>query len=420
MISTHSRHFIYTHWLKMDTLNELIQWQKLKDFKDKYDCSMTVYYYDYNPLTDKVIKLDCNQSYQDLKLDVNSMANGSFKRIKAKPKNITAYNKGINYFFAQNLGITIQEEINPVKKIYDKTEFIQVDVLKEFSHLKNIKEFDKIMKKENWQIVKIKSERGYHYQLYFGEGKQVDNRYEFAFAEFTYKSRMEDRLKRFINNKLKQLDVDIGKFIGLKVNSFESIHEISYGENISVDIKCIGLVLGIQGGYIELYDFQRPLGEQFYSIKIEEFKKLVIDGIYKENYNQLADYEKLELRRYLNNRLNKLQQICGDWNYRNIDMTESHLQGITIKGDVIGITCEKYSTNLDDYVSCSGGDIKSKELVKEFNLLDLEDKVAVLEYISKIECYINYKEVNERLSNLEEKELNDLNNNDMEMELEYE
>ena len=181
------------------------------------------------------------------------------------------------------------------------------------------------------QIVKIKSERGYHYQLYFGEGKQVDNRYEFAFAEFTYKSRMEDRLKRFINNKLKQLDVDIGKFIGLKVNSFESIHEISYGENISVDIKCIGLVLGIQGGYIELYDFQRPLGEQFYSIKIEEFKKLVIDGIYKENYNQLADYEKLELRRYLNNRLNKLQQICGDWNYRNIDMTESHLQGITIQ-----------------------------------------------------------------------------------------
>ena len=101
-------------------------------------------------------------------------------------------------------------------------------------------------------------------------------------------------------------------------------------------------------------------------------------------------------------------------------MTESHLQGITIKGDIIGITCEKYSTNLDDYVSCSGGDIKSKELVKEFNLLDLEDKVAVLEYISKIECYINYKEVNERLSNLEEKELNDLNNDDMEMELEYE
>jgi len=100
MRSIHSRHFIYTHWLRIDTNNdEIKQWKQLKDYWNKYDCSMTVYYYDYNPLTEKVIKLDCNQSYQDLDLDVNSMSSGSLKRVKAKPTNITVYNKGIEHFF---------------------------------------------------------------------------------------------------------------------------------------------------------------------------------------------------------------------------------------------------------------------------------------------------------------------------------
>ena len=59
------------------------------------------------------------------------------------------------------------------------------------------------MQQEHWKIVKIGSDRKYHYQLYFGKGKQVYNRYEYAFADFTYKSVFKDRLERFINNLIK-------------------------------------------------------------------------------------------------------------------------------------------------------------------------------------------------------------------------
>ena len=113
------------------------QWQQLKDYWNKYDCSMTVYYYDYNPLTEKAIKLDCNQSYQDLDLDVNSMSSGSLKRVKAKPTNITAYNKGIEHFFVNKLGLEVLDTLRKPKSIIDvpEEELITVDVLKEFKKI---------------------------------------------------------------------------------------------------------------------------------------------------------------------------------------------------------------------------------------------------------------------------------------------
>ena len=46
---------------------------------------------------------------------------------------------------------------------------------------------------------------------------------------------------------------------------------------------------------------------------------------------------------------------CGDWDYRNIDMTEPHLQGIDIIQNTIIINCELYSPELDEYLSCEGG-----------------------------------------------------------------
>ncbi len=418
MNSIHSRHFIYTHWLRMNIANELSQWQALKEYKEKYDCSMTVFYYDYNPFGDKVIKLDCNQSLSDLNLDINSQSKLSFKRIKSKPTNISPYNQGINYFLETNLGIKLKEENNNIQKI-NKKDFIIVDVLSEFWTLKNIKEFDLIMKKEKWNVVKIKSDRGYHYQLYFGEGKQVDNRYEFAFGDFQYKSKMKDRLQRFINNKLKQNDINAEKLIGLKINSFESIYQFSNEKDIAIDIKCIGLILGINKDCFDIYDFQRPLGQQFYSIKVEDLKKLIISGIYKPNYNQLTAYEKLELKRYLNKKIDKFNQLCKDENFRNIDMNIPHIQGITIRNAIIEIFVKKYSCNLDDYISCSIKKINDKELIKKLSALDLDNKDNVLDYISRIENEIDYESANKKLDLEEEKTINSLNKDDYELEMEY-
>lgn len=65
--------------------------------------------------------------------------------------------------------------------------------------------------------------------------------------------------------------------------------------------------------------------------------KLVRNGGYKLNLR------KKEL---------KFSTLCGDWDYRNIDMTEPHLSEINIGSNKIIATYEKYSSALDDYVFC--------------------------------------------------------------------
>lgn len=415
MNNINSNHFTYTHWLKIDTYHELGKWQQLKEYKEKYDCSMTVFYYDYNPLMDKVIKLDCNQSYQDLDLDVNSSFDTSLKRLTQKPTNVTAYNKGINEFFKQKLGVEIQE-----KSLFpdlNEKDFITVDVLKEFPKLKNIEEFAELLEKEQWRVIKIKSERSYHYQLYFGKGKQVANRYEFAFHQFMYKSRMADRLQMFINNVLKHYEFNIDKFIGHKINAFEPVYNFSTGEKMASNVKCVGLVLGINDNKIDIYNGYNPIGSQHYTIDYNNFKKFVEDGLYKQNYNLLSNYEKMELRKYMYDKLEKFGELCGDWDYRNIDMTEPHLESIEIKGNNISIYCEKFSTDLDDYVSCSAGVINDKKLVKQFNVLDLSNYEKVLDFMREIEHHIDFKEVEK---NLELEEQNELDSLEKEEELDKE
>lgn len=100
-LNSNKRKFKYVHWLKIDLSNETKdgkEWRNLKEYKDKYDCNMTVFYYN-NSFIDKAIKLECNQNYEELDLDVNSMFDGSLIRLKSKPKNITAYKDDIEYFF---------------------------------------------------------------------------------------------------------------------------------------------------------------------------------------------------------------------------------------------------------------------------------------------------------------------------------
>lgn len=85
-------------------------------------------------------------------------------------------------------------------------------------------------------------------------------------------------------------------------------------------------------------------------------------------------------------------------------MTEPHLQGIDIIQNTIIINCELYSPELDEYLSCEGGVIYDKKLIKKFKKLDLNKKKNVLEFISAIENCINWDEVNEKLYDEVEKE----------------
>lgn len=90
----------YTHWLKIEDDMVKKVWIRLKEYKNRYDCSMQVFYKETN-LISKYIKLDCNQSYQDLDLDVNSISDEGLRHLSCKPKDICKYKYPIEYFFKE-------------------------------------------------------------------------------------------------------------------------------------------------------------------------------------------------------------------------------------------------------------------------------------------------------------------------------
>lgn len=99
-LNSNKKKFKYVHWLKIDIRNETKdgkEWMNLKEYKDNYDCEMTVFYCKNS--FDKVIKLECDQNYEDLDIDVNSMFDGSLIRLESKPRNIIACKQNIEYFF---------------------------------------------------------------------------------------------------------------------------------------------------------------------------------------------------------------------------------------------------------------------------------------------------------------------------------
>ena len=82
--------------------------------------------------------------------------------------------------------------------------------------------------------------------------------------------------------------------------------------------------------------------------------------------------------------------LCGDWDYRkNVDMTEPHLQGITIR--------EKFSEPADDYVSCIATEIEDENMINKFKKLNLKNKGEVIDFISNIEKFVDWKKISKML-----------------------
>lgn len=100
----------YTHWLKIE--DDMIKkvWTRLKEYREKYNCNMSVFYKATNFIS-KYIKLECNQSYQDLDLDVNSISDEGLRHLSYKPKDICQYKYSIEYFFERNIGGIMMENI---------------------------------------------------------------------------------------------------------------------------------------------------------------------------------------------------------------------------------------------------------------------------------------------------------------------
>ena len=79
----------------------------------------------------------------------------------------------------------------------------------------------------------------------------------------------------------------------------------------------------------------------------------------------------------LKEKYNRFAELCGDWDFRNIDMTQPHLSSISINNKTVYLYCEIFSDQLDDYVSCYAGACKDQSLVKMFYDLDLNDVNSV-------------------------------------------
>lgn len=174
-----------------------------------------------------------------------------------------------------------------------KNNYIPISVQQEFPDLKYAKTIDIVLGKEKWQLVKNKDN---YYQLYFGEGVQVDNMYEYGFAHLLSSEDVKQELERFINYRIER--VSLNKFIGHKLNAFEKIYQFSTGKLITIKKKCIGVVLGISKNKVDIYDRKNPDGYKFYSVDVSDFKRFVLSGLYGKNNNSLLEDEKMVVKNY--------------------------------------------------------------------------------------------------------------------------
>ena len=81
----------YVHWLKINgsviSRDESRQYREIQSYLDRYpDSVATIYLYEAN-LFDRVVKLECNQNWNDLDLDANTGSH-RLRRLTRQPNNL--------------------------------------------------------------------------------------------------------------------------------------------------------------------------------------------------------------------------------------------------------------------------------------------------------------------------------------------
>lgn len=82
----------YIHWLKIDGYSGgikdvALQFASIEDYLHKYSCSNAMLYEYDSGSFNWICRLECEQDYKDLDLDVNSYST-YLRRLSSKPKNI--------------------------------------------------------------------------------------------------------------------------------------------------------------------------------------------------------------------------------------------------------------------------------------------------------------------------------------------
>lgn len=315
--------FKYTHWLKME--NDMIEqtWINLKEYKEKYDCNIEVYYRD-TSFINKIIKLECNQEYNNLDLDVNSMFTGSLTRLSQKPNNISKYNKPVEYFFLKNIkgdkSMDLEDYLRKRIKEYDKK---QEELNKEWESLHDLKPKD--MNKHDFQRLIQKAR---------------------------YETKQENLDKEMIDNFVKQNPTKVKEYIYKGADKFKlyDYAEKTEGKNLTM----------IQGWVLEdLHNIKKEKHFPYIHDKEISDPKLITT----EEFNKL--YEKYENDiEFTNDELDYFLIKYDDGTYTAINNTSGNLY----TEDFSSLkSATRYLQGISLY------EIREEELVHEVNIYETKE-----------------------------------------------
>lgn len=184
--------------------------------------------------------------------------------------------------------------------------------------------------------------------------------------------------------------------------------------DIELELKKMGLNKKMDYEYQLSKDLNRVVRKYYKTKRKLPNVETIQNKMHHKNYIIISNSTRLNYKE-INVKVNEFNKLCGDWDYRNTDMTNVHLGGIEIKYRTIKMYCEKYDVDLDNYIICSSGRINNQDYLKEFIELDLENREKVLEYISSLEDCIDWKKVENNLDKIKEKISKDTNEKEMEM-----
>lgn len=120
--------------------------------------------------------------------------------------------------------------------------------------------------------------------------------------------------------------------------------------------------------------------------------------------NKYLSVEKQLSTKFEMKKITIFNNLCGDWDFRDIDMTEPHLGGIDYIDNKFYFIIEKFSPTLDDYIMYNY-EFNDADLINNFANLDISDREEVCSFMSFCETKIDWEKATEKLEKLEEREM---------------
>lgn len=117
--------------------------------------------------------------------------------------------------------------------------------------------------------------------------------------------------------------------------------------------------------------------------------------------------------------IDTFNQIITEWDFLG-DVTDPYVSNIVVNGDEIGVTCEFWDPDVDDYISCDGGTFKAPEIVKMLKEVDFNKSSNVYEdarpIFDELNQLVDWNKVSDELYRLRDAELKDMGIEDEDME----